>query len=148
MARHLLDWWTTKCSCKWWWCKVCNASNKIVSLHNDLIKFWLSKETIKENLQAINAYLDKIDTFTLYEYYSNQITEEQFNEALEKFKPGKRRAPVVKKSETEWFKPTPNPETAHKWNWSSPWSRCEYCWCIRKYCEKEECSSHKLDENE
>lgn len=142
--QHLLDWWNTKCSCKWGGCKICNASNKLVSLHNDLIKFWLNKEIIRENLKAINSYLDKIDTYTLYEYFSNQITEEEFNEALEKFKPNKKREyKQVKKSEvvdTSW---NVNPENKCVFKWNSPWDRCIYCNGIRKYMQWKECSKFK-----
>lgn len=149
--RHELDWGTTKCSCKGWGCKICWASSKQISLHNDLMKFWISKETLKENLSKINWYLDKIDSYTLYEYISGEIDEEKFNEALSNFKSWyKPYTPKKKVDEVKDFKPTLNPDTHHKWNGDSARSRCQYCNCIKKYCDKEECPMwiwNKKEEN-
>ena len=149
--QHLLDWWNTKCSCKGWGCKICWASNKQISLHNDLLKFWLSKEMLKENLNKINWYLDKIDSYTLYEFISGAIDEEKFNEAVASYKIWFRTyTPKKKVDEVKDFKPTPNPETHHKWNETSIRSRCQYCNCIKKYCGKEECPMwiwNKKEEN-
>ena len=107
---------------------------------NDLIKFWLSKDLIRKEMSTIRTYVDKIDTYTLYEYYSNQITEEEFNKALEEFKPTKKKAPViVKKSEvvdTSW---RVNPDKQCVFNGTSPWDRCIYCNSIRKYIQWKEC---------
>lgn len=147
--RHELDWGTTKCSCKGWGCKICWASNKQISLHNDLIKFWLSKEILKENLNKINWYLDKIDSYTLYEFISGEIDEEKFNEAVADYKSYlKPYVPKKKESEVANFKPTKNPDTHHKFPGSSAWDRCIYCNCIRKYCGKEECPMYVGDEND
>lgn len=137
----------TRCSCKWGGCPWCNSTNKQVSFMNDLLKFWLSKEVLRENYKTIRTYIDKIDTFTAYEYYTNQITEEQFNEALDKFKPTRKKILAQqKKSEIIDVSNRVNPWKEHKWNWTSPRSRCEYCWCIKKYCEKEECKAYKWEE--
>lgn len=147
--RHELDWGTTKCSCKGWGCKICWASNKQISLHNDLMKFWLSKEILKENLNKINWYLDKIDSYTLYEFISGVIDEEKFNEAVASYKSYlKPYVPKKKESEVANFKPTHNPNTEHNFPDASAWSRCTYCNCIRKYCGKEECPMHKWEKNE
>lgn len=139
----MLDWGTTKCSCKWGGCKICWASNRLISLHNDLIKFWLSKETLRKNLTEANKYLDKIDAFTLYEYLSWQMDEETFNEALEKFRPTRKKVVEKRKSEvvdTTW---RVNPERACHFLGSSPWDRCIYCNSIRKYMNWKECPKFK-----
>lgn len=135
----MLDWGATKCSCKWGGCKICWASNRLISLHNDLIKFWLSKETLRKNLTEANKYLDKIDAFTLYEYLSWQMDEETFNEALESFKPNRKKIIEKRKSEvvnTTW---RVNPERACRFPGNSPWDRCIYCNSIRKYMNWKEC---------
>lgn len=89
---------------------------------------------------SIRTYVDKIDTYTLYEYYSNQISEEEFNKALEDFKPIKKK-PVkpIKKSEvvdTTW---RVNPDKQCVFNWPGAWERCIYCNSIRKYIQGQEC---------
>ena len=144
MAKHMLDWGTTKCSCKWWGCKICGASNKIISFHNDLMKFGLSKETITSKLSEINGYLWKIDTYTLYEYYSGAIDEEKFNEALENYKPH-RKVHVSKTAYQEVVDTTwrVNPKKACVYKGSSPWDRCIYCNSIRRYMEWKECPKYK-----
>lgn len=140
-----------RCSCKGWGCPSCNSTNKQVSLTNDLIKFWLTKDIVRERLKEIRAYLDKIDSYTLYEFISGEIDEEKFNEALSNFKSWyKPYTPKKKIDEVKDFKPTPNPETHHKWNGTSIRSRCQYCNCIKKYCDKEECPMwiwNKKEEN-
>lgn len=140
--KHLLDWWTTKCSCRWWGCKICNASNRLISLHNDLIKFWLSVDKVKENLKLIQSYLDKIDSYTLYEYLSWAIDEEAFNVALTEFSP-KKIYKRTKKDEVVDTSKNVNPEKKHKFNWDSIRDRCVYCNCIRKYCWKEDCPKYE-----
>lgn len=136
--RHELDWWTTKCSCKGWGCKVCGASNKQISLHNDLLKFGLPKEKLKENLNEVNKYLGKIDAYTLYEYIAGEIDEEKFNTAVENFKPW-IKSYTPKKPSVKEFKPTPNPERQCVFDWRSPWDRCKRCNSIRKYMQWKEC---------
>jgi hypothetical protein len=145
--RHELDWGTTKCSCKGWGCKICWASNKQISLHNDLMKFWISKETLKENLSKINWYLDKIDSYTLYEYISGEIDEEKFNEALSNFKSWyKPYIPKKKVDEVKDFKPTPNPEKKCVFDSNSPWARCLKCNSIAKYMRWKDCPMYKWNE--
>lgn len=145
--RHELDWGTTKCSCKGWGCKICGASNKQISLHNDLMKFWISKETLKENLSKINWYLDKIDSYTLYEYISGEIDEERFNEALSNFKSWyKPYIPKKKVDEVKDFKPTPNPEKKCVFDSNSPWARCLKCNSIAKYMRWKDCPMYKWNE--
>lgn len=136
--RHELDWWATKCSCKGWGCRICGASNKQISLHNDLMKFWLTKEKLKENLDEVNKYLGKIDAYTLYEYIAGEIDEEKFNTAVENFKPWIKTY-VPKKSSIKDFKPTPNPDKQCVFDWRSPWDRCKKCNWIRKYMQWKEC---------
>lgn len=138
--RHELDWGTTKCSCKWWGCKICWATNKQISLHNDLIKFWLSKEILRENLNKINWYLDKIDSYTLYEFISGEIDEEKFNEALANYKSWYRPyTPKKKESEVKDFKPTVNPESQCVFDSNSPRARCKKCNSIAKYMKWKTC---------
>ena len=138
MAKHLIDGGTTKCSCKWGGCKICGASNKQISLHNDLMKFWLTKEKLKENLDEVNKYLGKIDAYTLYEYIAWEIDEEKFNTAVENFKPW-IKSYTPKKPSVKEFKPTPNPERQCVFDWRSPWDRCKRCNSIRKYMQWKEC---------
>lgn len=135
----MLDGGQMKCSCKGWGCKICNASNQLVAFHNELMKFWLSKEKLKENLAVVKNNLNKIDSFTLYEYLSWAIDEEKFNEAVESYKPSNRFKTNPKKSEVADFKPTANPDSHHKFPGRWAWMRCQYCNGIRKYCEKENC---------
>ena len=143
MATHMLDWGVTKCSCKWGGCKICWASNRLISLHNDLMKFGLPKEVLKEKLTEANRYLDKIDSFTLYEYLSWQIDEETFDEALKGFISTKRN--YVKKRESEVVDTTwrVNPERMCHFLGNSPWDRCVYCNSIRKYMKWKECPKFK-----
>lgn len=136
--RHELDWGAGRCSCKWGGCKICGASNKLVSLHNDLMKFWLTKEKLKENLELANKYLGKIDAYTLYEYIAGEIDEEKFNTAVENFKPW-IKSYTPKKPSVKEFKPTPNPEKQCVFDWRSPWDRCKRCNSIRKYMQWKEC---------
>ena len=139
----------TRCSCKWGGCPSCNSTNKQVSFINDLLKFWVAKDLVKEKLNEFRAYTDKIDAYTAYEYITGVIDEEKFNEAVADYKSWfKPYVPKKKESEVANFKPTHNPNTEHNFPDASAWSRCTYCNCIRKYCGKEECPMHKWEENE
>lgn len=142
--RCELCWKITRCSCKWGGCPQCGSTNKQIAIMNDLIKFWLSKDTIKKEMKDIRTYVDKIDTFTLYEYYSKQITEEEFNKALEEFRPNKKQKTIVKKPsevvDTTW---RVNPENQCVFSGPWAWQRCIYCNGIRKYMQWKECPKHK-----
>lgn len=141
--RHEIDGGTSRCSCKWGGCKICWATNKQMSLHNDLMKFWLSKEKLRENLAKVNSYLDKIDSYTLYEFISGEIDEEKFNEALASFKTWIKKVIQTKRSEvvdTSW---RVNPEKMCVYKWTSPRDRCIYCNSIRKYMNGKECLKYK-----
>lgn len=127
-----------RCSCKGWGCPSCNSTNKQVSLTNDLIKFWLTKDIVRERLKEIRAYLGKIDAYTLYEYIAGEIDEEKFNTAVENFKPW-IKSYTPKKPSVKEFKPTPNPERQCVFDWRSPWDRCKRCNSIRKYMQWKEC---------
>lgn len=134
----------TRCSCKWGGCPSCNSTNRQISFLNDLLKFWVSKETIKKDLTGIRAYADKIDAYTMYERLNGTISEEEFNEAVEHFKvkPWRSTQPQKKVSEivdTTW---RVNPERRCVFNWRSPWDRCIYCNSIRKYMEWKECPKY------
>lgn len=144
--RHELDWWATKCSCKWGGCKICWASNKQISLHNDLLRFWLSKEKLKEDLNKINGYLGKIDPYTLYEYLSWEIEEEKFNEALANYKGGLRKYTPKKEPDIKDFKPTDNPERSCVFKGPWAWERCIHCNSIRKYMIGKECPKYIWNE--
>lgn len=139
----------TRCSCKWGWCPSCNSTNKQVSFINDLLKFWVAKDLVKEKLNEFRAYTDKIDAYTAYEYITGVIDEEKFNEAVANYKSYlKPYVPKKKESEVANFKPTKNPDTHHKFPGSSARDRCVYCNCIRKYCGKEECPMYVVNEND
>ena len=127
-----------RCSCKGWGCPSCNSTNKQVSLTNDLIKFWLTKDIVRERLKEIRAYLGKIDAYTLYEYIAGEIDEEKFNTAVENFKPW-IKSYTPKKPSIKEFKPTPNPEKQCVFDWRSPWDRCKRCNSIRKYMQWKDC---------
>lgn len=129
----------TRCSCKGWGCPSCNSSNIQIQFMNDLIKFGLGKDVVRERMKEIHNYVGKIDTFTAYEFFSWAIDKETFDKAIEEFKPSNKKKASPKKSEVEWFKPTPNPDNHHKFPSSGARGRCIYCNGIKKYCEKEEC---------
>ena len=133
----------TRCSCKWGGCPSCNSTNKQVSFLNDLLKFWVSKETIRKDLSGVRAYADKIDAYTMYERLSETITEEEFNQAVENYKTSfKKSVPRKKESEvvdTTW---RVNPERACVFKGTSPWDRCIYCNSIRKYMKGKECPKY------
>ena len=111
---------------------------------NDLLKLWLTKETVKKEMTDIRKYVDRIDTYTLYEFYSNQISEEELKTAIANFRPrAKQKGPRVKKSEvvdTTW---KVNPERMCVYSGNSPWDRCIYCNSIRKYMKDKECLKFK-----
>ena len=134
----------TRCSCKWGGCPSCNSTNRQISFLNDLLKFWVSKETIKKDLTGIRAYADKIDAYTMYERLNGTISEEEFNEAVEHFKvkPWRSTQPQKKVSEIVDTTGRVNPERSCVFNGRSPWDRCIYCNSIRKYMEWKECPKY------
>ena len=133
----------TRCSCKWGGCPSCNSTNKQVSLMNALIKLWVSKDIIRQRMTEIRTYVDKIDDYTVYEYLTNVITEEEFNQAVADYKTAfVRSKPKRKESEvvdTTW---RVNPERACVFKGTSPWDRCIYCNSIRKYMKGKECPKY------
>lgn len=133
----------TRCSCKWGGCPNCWSTNKQIAVMNDLLKFWLSKETLKSKLSTVKEYTGKIDAFTLYEYCSNQITEEQFNEAVKDFSPTRKKIYQSRKEsevvDTTW---RVNPDRKCVFKWKSARDRCIYCNSIRKYMEGKECPKY------
>lgn len=146
MVVHMLDGGQSKCSCRGWGCKLCNASNQLVQFHNDLMKFGLTKEKLKESLAFVKEQLNKIDSFTLYEYLSWEIDEEKYNEAKESFNPNKKKI-TVKKNEVDNFKPAPNPTTQHHFPSAGARVRCKFCNGIAKYVKNEPCPMYKGEEN-
>ena len=135
-----------RCSCKGWGCPSCNSTNKQVSLTNDLIKFWLTKDIVRERLKEIRTYLGKIDPYTLYEYLSWEIEEEKFNEALANYRGGLRKYTPKKKPDIKDFKPTDNPERSCVFKGPWAWERCIHCNSIRKYMIGKECPKYIWNE--
>lgn len=138
----------TRCSCRGWWCPGCNSKNNQISLMNDLIKFWYSKEELKKNLKEIHKYTDKVDSFSLYEYLTGQMEEEKFQEALQQFSPKKKKPTPANKPDTidtEW---KVNPDSKHKFNSESAWARCIYCGWINRYIKNTECPKFIGNKNE
>lgn len=140
MAKHLLDWWKLRCSCRWGWCSICNATQWVVNLHNDLINLWLDKEIIIERQDEIKGYVNKIDKITLYEYLKWMITKEEFDVALEEYKPSTWAAHNIKQP----FVPLsePNPKSTHEFDENSVWAHCIYCWVVKKYWNNKPCSRY------
>ena len=137
----------TRCSCKWGWCPWCNSTNKQVSFINDLLKFWVAKDLVKEKLNEFRAYTDKIDAYTAYEYIMGEIDEEKFNEALANYKSWfKPYTPRKKESEVKNFIPTPNPEKKCVFDSNSPWARCLKCNSVAKYMHWKDCPMYKWNE--
>lgn len=137
----------TRCSCKWGWCPWCNSTNKQVSFINDLLKFWVTKDLVKEKLNEFRAYTDKIDAYTAYEYIMGEIDEEKFNEAIANYKSWyKPYIPKKKVDEVKDFKPTPNPEKKCVFDSNSPWARCLKCNSIAKYMRWKDCPMYKWNE--
>lgn len=133
----------TRCSCKGGWCPNCGSTNKQIAVMNDLLKFWIAKDKLKTQLNEVKKYVDKIDTYTLYEFIAWIIDEEKFNEALEEFKSWRKKAFQQKVNEvvdTTW---RVNPEKMCVYKWTSPWDRCIYCNSIRKYMKDKECLKYK-----
>ena len=137
----------TRCSCKWGWCPWCNSTNKQVSFINDLLKFWVAKDLVKEKLNEFRAYTDKIDAYTAYEYIMGEIDEEKFNEAIANYKSWyKPYTPRKKESEVANFIPTPNPEKKCVFDSNSPWARCLKCNSVAKYMHWKDCPMYKWNE--
>lgn len=133
----------TRCSCKGGWCPSCNSTNRQISFLNDLLKLWVSKEIIKEDLKTIRAYEWKIDSYTVYEYLTGAITKEEFDKAVEERREARKK--IYKnnpKTEVIDVSDRVNPSPSHKFQWASPWSRCEYCRGIKKYVENERCPAY------
>lgn len=144
--RHEVDGGQSRCSCRGWWCKICGASNKIVAFHNNLMKLWVTKQTIRDQLTFINAQLGKIDDYTLYEFLVGEITQEQYDEAVANFDPYVKPKKQVKVSVKE-FKPTVNPEKQCVYDWPGVWERCIHCNSIRKYMQGKECPMYNENDN-
>lgn len=137
--KHLLDWGETRCSCKWGGCKICWASNKQISWHNDIMKFWASKEQIKENLSLVNSYTDKVDAFTMYEFLNWDINENALEEAKQNYLPIKQPVKTMKKSEVIDTTGRINPGEECIFEGTSPWDRCIYCGSVRRYMKGQKC---------
>lgn len=137
----------TRCSCKGGWCPNCNSTNKQISFLNDLLKFWLDKQYIVDNLIEVRWYEWKIDSYTAYEYFHWDISEEDFNKAIEEYKlPKKKTYKSFRESEIIDVSNRVNPTTKHEFMGTSPWSRCQFCRWIKKYVEKTECPAYKKQE--
>lgn len=133
----------TRCSCKGGWCPGCNSTNRQIGFINNLLKFWISRDIVKQNLKEIRTYVDKVDPYEAYEYLTWTIDEEVFKESLNKYTPTRKKAFEARKSEvvdTTW---RVNPERLCRFSGSSPWDRCIYCNSIRKYMNWLECPKYK-----
>jgi hypothetical protein len=132
-----------RCSCKGWGCPWCNSTNRQVSFMNDLLKFWVTKEVMKDRLKEIHSLAEKIDSYTAFEYLTWVISEEEFNQLKEQYIPKKQSTPIKKKSEVEGFIPSVNPSKACVFKGNSPRDRCIHCNSIRKYIQWKECLAYK-----
>lgn len=141
----LTCWKTTRCSCKGWGCPKCNSTNKQISFMNDLIKLWLSKEVVKENLSKIHSYTGKVDSYTLYEYLSWQIDEEKLNEEVATYKPKPESPKGIYYSVPTW-ETNPTKQCVYKKPWV--WERCIYCNWIKKYQWDKDCPAYKEKESQ
>lgn len=135
----------TRCSCRWGGCPGCNSKNHEISLMNDLLKFWYPKEKLKENLKLVHSYANKVDSFSLYEYLTEQMDHEAFEQALQLYTPKKVKG-TAKKRDVEWFVPSVNPERMCVFKDNSPRARCARCNSIKKYMKDKVCLSYKWDE--
>ena len=136
----------TRCTCRWWGCGVCWATNnRIVSVQNMMLKMWLTKQEVKDNLETIRLYTNKVDEATLFEYLRWIITEEQLQEEVDKYNPTKKKPYVNNHKFTprEWN----NPSKKHEYEWTSPWSHCIWCGWLKKYVDKYDCTKYKWEEN-
>lgn len=139
---------TTRCSCKWGWCPKCNNNNKIVWVMNDLIKLWVEKDTIREEMDLIRGKGWRIDSYTLYEYLTKQIDEEIFNSQVENYKPKHQLLEVkwiyAKVPNWDWI--NPNKQCVYK----KPWirERCIYCNEIKKFQGDKQCAAYKEKKSE
>lgn len=133
----------TRCSCKWGGCPGCWSTNQQVSFINDLLKFWVSRDLIKEKLPEVKWYYGKIDSFTYYEFLNGLIDEEKFNQAIEDRKSWRKKAYQQRVNEvvdTAW---RVNPKKVCSFLGNSPWDRCVFCNSIRKYMVGKECPKYK-----
>ncbi len=137
--KHILDGGQSRCSCVGWWCKICNASNKLISWHNDIMQFGLDKQTMLDNLQEINDYMNKIDAYTMYQYLTKEITKEQLDEYMETYTPKKRTPKLRKKSEIKDTSNLVNPDEECVYDWDWVWARCKFCNSIKKYHKWQKC---------
>ncbi len=134
---------TTRCSCRWGWCPKCNNNNKVVWVMNDLIKFWVEKDKIKEDMSFIKEKAWKVDNYVLYEFLTNQIDEEKFNEQIETYKPKHQSLQsngiYAKVPNWDWI--NPNKQCVYK----KPWirERCIYCNWIKKFQWDKDCPAYK-----
>lgn len=107
---------------------------------NDLLKFWVDKQHIRDNLATIKWYAGKVDAYSTYEYITGAIDEEKFNEAMTNYKkPAVRNYVPKKTSEVVDTTGRVNPAKACVFKGNSPWDRCIYCNSIRKYMKGQEC---------
>lgn len=129
----------TRCSCRGGGCSGCNSNNQVVGFNNDLIKFGLDKKIIREKLKWIKTYVDKIDSFTMYEFLNWDITEEKFNEAVANYNP-KAKKVTAPSGEVIWVD---NPSEKCYFEYPSTWSRCKYCNWIYKFMQWKKCPAYK-----
>lgn len=130
----------TRCSCKGWGCPKCNNNNKVVWLTNDLIKLWLDKDIIRKEMAFIKEKAFKVDNYTLYEYLSWQIDEEQLNNEEQTYVP-KQESPKGIYYSTPTWETNPTKQCVYKKPWV--WERCIYCNEIKKFQWDKDCPAYK-----
>lgn len=136
---HLIDNGRLKCSCKGWWCKICNATNKQVEWHNEIMKFGIDKQVMLDNLNEINEYVNKVEAYTMYQYLTKEITKDKLNEEVNAYIPNKTIYKHKKKSEIKDTSNLVNPDEECVFDWDWPRSRCKYCNNIKKYAKWQRC---------
>ena len=144
--RCELCWKATQCSCRGGGCKVCHSTNKQISVMNDLLKFWLSKDKLRESLNTAHQYTDKIDNYTLYEYLNWDIEQTAFEEAVQNYLPIKQPVKTMRKSEVIDTTGRINPGEECVFEGTSPWDRCIYCWSVRRYVKGQRCLRFGIEE--
>ena len=113
---------------------------------NDLLKLWVEKELIWENMELIKNKWWRVDNYILYEYITGQIDEEKFNEQVETYKPKHQELQIKgiysKTPNPDWI--NPNKQCVYK----KPWvrERCIYCNWIKKYQWWKDCPAYKEKE--
>lgn len=138
-----------QCSCRGWGCPNCHSTRSQIQVMNDLLKFWISKDTLHSRLVEVHSYTWKIDSYTLYEYINWDIDKTKLDWLVEEYKPAKTPTYTNTKEydKVTEFKPTTNPEEFCVFESSSPWARCIHCNSVQRYMKWKQCLKY-LDNNQ